>query len=86
MSEIKDCTFTGKQEGIKIFNVKDFGAKGDQVTDDRRALQRAFNAANLAQGGRVYWPPGKYYASRPARIDGSWWVRLWLWLQSWWKR
>lgn len=36
-------------------NVKDFGAKGDGITNDTIAIQRAIDA-----GGTVYFPAGKY--------------------------
>lgn len=42
------------------FNVRDFGAKGDGVTDDTLAITTALNAANAAGGGRVYFPAGRY--------------------------
>lgn len=41
-------------------NVRDFGAKGDGVTDDALAIQRAIDALG-AQGGTVYVPRGEYY-------------------------
>lgn len=43
-----------------VFNVRNFGAVGDGVTDDRGAFQAAFNAANTAGGGVVFMPPGTY--------------------------
>ena len=46
-----------------IFNVKDFGAIGDGVTDDRVAIQAAVNAARAAGGGEVYIPVGIYAVS-----------------------
>ena len=39
-------------------NVKQFGAKGDNSTDDRAAIQNAINAASPS--GTVYFPKGKY--------------------------
>ncbi|KAJ3952539.1 hypothetical protein N0V92_011011 [Colletotrichum tropicale] len=61
--------------GYKLWrNVKDYGAKGDGVTDDTEAINRA-----VAEGGRcgpdcgsstvypavVYFPPGTYLVSSP---------------------
>lgn len=40
-------------------SVRDFGAKGDGVSDDQAAIQRAFDAAK-ASGQSVWLPPGTY--------------------------
>jgi hypothetical protein len=42
-----------------VVNVKDFGAVGDGVVDDRAACQTAINTAKSI-GGSVYFPAGKY--------------------------
>lgn len=43
------------------FNVKDFGAVGDGVTDDREAIQAAVDAClGSDHGGTVYFPAGGY--------------------------
>ena len=45
-----------------VLNVKDFGAKGDGVTDDTAAIQAALNA--YPNGGRIiYLPNGTYLVS-----------------------
>ena len=43
-----------------IFNVQDFGAVGDGVTNDLTAIRAAITAA--AGGGTVFFPPGTYLA------------------------
>ncbi|MDT3331392.1 glycosyl hydrolase family 28-related protein [Microbacterium sp. KSW-18] len=47
---------------LPFVNVRDFGAKGDRVTDDTAAIQAALNAA---PGGTVVFPPGIYSISAP---------------------
>lgn len=42
-----------------VFNVKDFGAAGDNVRDDHTEIQNAINAA-VAVGGTVFFPAGTY--------------------------
>jgi len=51
---------TMKQEGI--FDAKAYGARGDGVADDTKAMQIALNEA-AKKGGQVYLPPGKYLVS-----------------------
>jgi hypothetical protein len=71
---------TGNQENIVfpadagVLNVKDFGAKGDGVTDDTAAIQAALNA--YPNGMRIiYLPNGTYLVSGtltwPAGTPGS---------------
>ncbi len=43
-----------------IYNVKQFGAKGDDVTDDTAAIRSALDAARKNGGGIVYFPWGTY--------------------------
>lgn len=55
----------------RIFNVRDFGAKGDSTTDDRAAIQAAILAAsgahNAYDSGTVYFPrTSSYY-----KVDGT---------------
>ena len=46
-------------EARKIVSVKDFGAKGDGVTDDSQAIQGALNSLRES-GGELYFPQGTY--------------------------
>lgn len=43
-----------------IYNVRDFGAQGDGVTLDTKAIQSAINTCAQAQGGMVLIPPGTF--------------------------
>lgn len=42
------------------FNVMDYGAVGDGVTDDTASIQAAVDAARAAGGGTIYAPEGDY--------------------------
>lgn len=53
-----------------IVNVKDFGAKGDGVTDDYAAIMAAIAVAEVA-GGVVYFPPGTYMISHKLWIHAD---------------
>lgn len=44
----------------EVINVKDFGAKGDGVTDDTAAVQAAFVYAHSIGGGKVIFPKSTY--------------------------
>jgi len=57
---LEGCTPPPTKTGITGFQVKDFGARGDGVTDDTAAFGRAFAAVSAYGGGVVYVPPGRY--------------------------
>jgi polygalacturonase len=44
----------------KIYNVKDFGAKGDGTTIDSDPINKTIETAAAAGGGTVYFPAGTY--------------------------
>ncbi len=46
-----------------IYSVLSFGARGDGIENDTRAIQRAIDACASAGGGRVLLPAGKTYLS-----------------------
>lgn len=49
--------------GAETIDVKKFGAKGDGVTDDQAALEKAFAAANANPNNSVFFPVGNYLHS-----------------------
>lgn len=60
------------------FNVKEFGATGDGVTDDTAAIQAAIDAITDEEapeggqmGGEVYIPAGRYVVSDTLTIGGT---------------
>lgn len=58
--------------GLVTFNVKDYGAVGDGVTDDTSAFQSAFNAALENLPSRLLVPDGVYLlASTVGNINGK---------------
>lgn len=49
-----------KNTGARIYNIRDFGAKGDGQTLDTAAVQAAIDACNKDQGGTVLVPAGVF--------------------------
>lgn len=63
-------TFQDKMRDV--ISVKDFGAKGDGVTDDSNAFQAALNyGMSLAFGATVYFPAGTYKILNKCVLDRS---------------
>jgi pectate lyase-like protein len=52
-----------EDRGGEVYNVKAYGATGNGITDDRKPIQNAINAAEAARFGIVYFPPGTYMIS-----------------------
>lgn len=52
-------------------SVRDFGAKGDGVTDDTAAIQAAINATNTT-GEQIYFPAGVYSVSNLTHGTSPW--------------
>ncbi len=53
----------------RVFNVRDYGAVGDGVTDDSTAMNSTIAAASSAGGGTVFFPQGTYVVSSSSRRD-----------------
>ena len=49
------------KSGVRLFDVREFGAAGDGKTLDSRAINAAIDACNSAGGGLAYVPPGEYH-------------------------
>ncbi|MFA5645306.1 MAG: glycosyl hydrolase family 28-related protein [Candidatus Ratteibacteria bacterium] len=52
-----------------FFNVKDFGAQGDGVTDDTGSVQKAIDTVGKS-GGTLLFPPGTYQITSVGLIPG----------------
>lgn len=61
---------------LEWYNVKDFGAVGDNVIDDTAAIQAAIDACAAAGGGRVYFPVGTYFLGSAITLNGKRAVQL----------
>src|ERR1051326_1500242 len=48
------------QASARVFNVRDYGAKGDGAAIDSPAINAAIDAAAAAGGGTVFFPAGSY--------------------------
>lgn len=59
--------------GVHTFNVKDYGAKGDNSTNDYTSIQSAFIAASSASSFKpsVYFPPGQYRVGSELSVRGE---------------
>src|SRR5450631_2913627 len=53
--------FAGEQNPQGIFNVLDFGAKGDGTNNDTSAIQQAVDDCVANGGGQVVLPGGKTF-------------------------
>ena len=65
-----------------VFNVLDYGAKGDGKTDDAVAIQKAIDECNSKGGGQVLFPTGYTFLSGPVELKSN--VDIHLEVQSTW--
>jgi len=68
---INSNTRTIAQKSADVFNVKDYGAKGDDVNNDTQSIQAALNAAATAGGGVIFVPPGTYKTTSPLIVRSN---------------
>lgn len=57
--------------GAADFNVTGYGAKGNGVTDDAKAIQRAIDACSALGGGSVIIPSGKTFMAGPLHLKSN---------------
>ena len=53
------------------FNVTGYGAKGNGITDDAKAIQRAIDACSASGGGSVIFPSGKTFMAGPLHLKSN---------------
>ena len=54
-----------------VYNVLDYGAKGDGVTDDAKSLQSAIDICSREGGGRVLLPRGHVFMAGPVELKSN---------------
>jgi hypothetical protein len=69
-AQLANGSVTGAQRTDLIFNVLDYGAKGNGVNDDTAGINAAIGLASIA-GGTVYFPQGTYLVSSQITISSS---------------
>ncbi|GEM_PF-1635750 len=59
---------------VPVINVKDYGVKGDGLTDDTVLLKEIFN--NVQDGQVIYFPEGQYIISDTLTVAYRWGVKI----------
>lgn len=67
---IYDWIPTPDERNLGIYNVRDFGAKGDGRTDDTIAIQSAFAFMATRNGGTLNFPEGDYLVGDTVNYKG----------------
>ena len=54
-----------------VYDVKDYGAKGNGSTNDSGAIDKAITAANAAGGGTVRFTSGTYKSANTVHLNSN---------------
>lgn len=65
LSCINVCYAKNKQQ---VFNITDYGAIGNGITDNAKAIQKAIDACAASGGGKVVVPSGGVFLTGPFRL------------------
>lgn len=60
LASMKIANAANGNSQVNFYNIKDFGAIGDGLNLDSKAINKAIDAAENAGGGTVYFPAGNY--------------------------
>jgi hypothetical protein len=72
LGSLRDAMVKGRIGATSVFNVRQYGAVGDDVADDLAALQATWSAAITNGGGIVYLPkPLKAYRTTATWVAGT---------------
>lgn len=74
-SILKDMQHKSVNTKNSIFSVKDFGALGNGVKDDSKAIQNCFDYIESIGGGTAFFPEGEYIVSRTKQRGKTWSLR-----------
>ena len=70
-SRIDTALDTKLDKDLRAVNLKDFGAKGNGVTDDSEALTTALKYLSLNGGGKLIIPEGVYHTNGAFDVDSN---------------
>lgn len=72
LADSLDEALAGGSVASSVFNVRDYGARGDGVTDDAAAVQAAVTAAIASgTGGQILFPNGTYKLNSYVLVNGA---------------
>ncbi len=56
---------------MRVYNVLDYGARGNGVADDAPAIQKAVDRCSDDGGGQVYFPTGRTFLAGPIQLKSN---------------